>query len=137
MKKLVLFLVLLCASCAPAQPAAIPTEVLITPPTAVAEVISVVDEPEAQEVPVTWEYKTLIMNARVSGPAGEKLTVEDCTDAADAPGAGSLCMAEDANTAVLEKLNVLGAERWELVAIVYAPDADSAVYFFKRPILVP
>lgn len=136
MKKLVLFLVLLCASCAPAQPAAVPTDVVVAPPTAVQEV-SVVKEPMTQEVPVTWEYKTLIMSARVSGPVGEKLTGEDCMDAAATPGAGSLCIAEDANTAILGKLNTLGTERWELVGIVYAPDTDAAVYFFKRPVLAP
>lgn len=132
------FIFALLTGCSPVQPASAPETVAAEQP-APAETVSemAVEVPVQEAAPVTWEYKTLIARARIGGPVGEKLEGGECPELTDHVGGGSICLGEDLNTPLLERLNTLGADRWELVSVVYSPENDSAVYFFKRPISPP
>lgn len=133
------FLIFVLLGCSPTQPAADSTVVNAPVVESTApEVVAPEEEvaaPVEQAEPERWEYKTLVTTARVSGPAGEKLQGSSCVDSTTTAVGGSICLLEDASTALMERLNSLGAEGWELVDVVYSPENDAAVYFFKRVIV--
>src|SRR3990167_79525 len=142
MKKIsIFFFLLLFTGCTPIQPdteaKTISTEIISAETTGEIQA----EEPEKQIVQpgvIRWEYKTLVAIARVGGPAGEKINVGKCVDSSDAGSAiGTICFSEDTSSALLEQLNKLGADGWELVKIIYSPENDAAAYFFKRLVSPP
>jgi hypothetical protein len=78
-----------------------------------------------------WEYKTLSVIYSIN--SSSLFTNPECQINPLQPESPLSCMAEDKDSALLDQLNKLGQEGWELVS-VSSPYSFVFLFVFKRPV---
>lgn len=80
-----------------------------------------------------WEYKTLVAHERGYGPFGWiNDTVDNVTDSGSYK-VDRVYFLEDKQAPLIQRLNELGSQGWELVGFVHNPGDIETVFIFKRP----
>ena len=90
-----------------------------------------VPTPTAPTAPPRWEYLTLLAKEYAMGPF-------DCDECSESKTMDhTTFFTQGASNELLNKLNALGSEGWELVDFTYTPGTVEAVFVFKRLIFAP